>query len=422
MRCSICVALLPLVLRGQMDGDELLGRARARIVENLARLPKYTCVQTIQRSRFELHYAGRVRRCGDPVKPAGQNRAQLLLAWTDRFKLDVTVSEGSEIFSWAGAREFQSADAQEIVGGGGLTGSGDFGSFLMDIFGGGGAQYRYAGVDQGQGRALAAYEYHVPLAASHYQIKVGAGAGDMATLAYEGEFWIDPQSAELRRLTIVVAKPLERAETCRIETSIDYQPVSISGGPLDLPQSTLLKLWDADGSRYENRIAYAGCRAFQSESVFRPQVDGAAADTPAATASAKPAPVIRGGLSIHIDLRTPIDMESAFAGDAAEGELEEAIHGPGGEVLAPAGAIVHGRIVRAERHFVPSTYFALGLRFDSVTLGGVEVPLTLDAMPHSAEARMLMGAFEKAQGIGMFVFHGDPRVIEAGFASEWRTR
>jgi hypothetical protein len=421
MRAWIVPVMLPLVLRGQVDADGLLRQARAQIVENLARLPKYTCVQTIRRSRYEMFYGPRGNRCGEPAKArSGPNRMQILLAWTDRFKLDVTVADGSEIFSWAGARRFQSGDAQEIVGGG-LTGSGDFGPFLMDIFGAAGPEYHYVGQERIGGQDLAAYQYQVPAAASHYQIKAGARPADMVTLAYEGEFWIDPQTAGLRRLSIVVPKPPPHAETCRIETEIDYQPVRIGGAPLVLPQSTQLKLWDADGSRYENQIGYESCRAFQSESVFRPEVEGAAGDAPAAAPAARAAPVIPAGLTLRIALHSPIDMESAFAGDAIEGQLEEPIRSPGGAIVAPVGTIVNGRIVRAERHFVPTSFFALGLRFDSMVIGGVEVPVSLEAVPRSREAQMLMGDL-KGQGIGMFVFHGELRVLDDGFDAEWRTR
>lgn len=420
MRAWIFLATLPLLLRGQVDPDALLRQARARIVENAARLPKYTCVQTIERSKFETFNGGRKKACDDrPASAHAQSRAQILLAWTDQFKLDVTVSEGEEIFSWAGAREFQSADAQEIAGG--LTGSGDFGPFLMNIFGGNAAAFQYEGMKNGQPRTLAVYQYRMPASASHYQVKVGKGRADTVTLAYEGEFWIDPQTAELGRLTIVAPQPPPHAETCRIETEIDYRPVAIGGASLPLPQSTQLKLWDSDGSRYENQVDYASCRAFQSESVFRPEVEGAAGDPAAAAPAAHSAPSIPPGLTLQIALHSPIDMETAFGGDAIEGQLQDALLSPGGGILAPRGTIVRGRIVRAERHLRPSAYFALGLRFDALLLEGVEVPLALDREPRSPEERMATGDLERRQGIGMFVFHGDLRVLDEGFVSEWKT-
>jgi len=411
-------AILPLLLRAQADPDGLLRQARTRIAEDLAKLPKYTCVQSIQRARYELFYGTRPKRCGEVAKSRGaREQARLLLVWTDRFKLDVTVSEGTEIFSWAGARQFQSEDVQDIIGGG-LTGSGDFGPFLMDIFGTPSPEYRYAGLDRSSGDPVAVYQYRIAATASHYQIKTGPRAGDTAILAFEGSFSIDAQTGVLRRLTIIVPDPPARSETCRIETEIDYKPVAIAGTPVVLPQSTLLKLWDPDGSRYENRIEYAGCRAFQSESVFRPEVEGAAADTASASSAPRAATQLPAGLTLHIALRTPIDMQTAAGGDPVEGRLEEEIRGPTG-LIASRGATVHGRVVRAERHFVPGSFFALGLRFESVVAGGAEIPLALEPVPHSTEARTLTEPL-KGQGIGMFVFHGDPRTIE-DLESEWRT-
>jgi hypothetical protein len=78
----------------------LLNRARAKIVENIRRLPRYTCVQTVRRSRFDAIPAVRVRDCGYLRDPEIEPR--LAPAWTDRFKLDVTVSEVAEIFAWVG--------------------------------------------------------------------------------------------------------------------------------------------------------------------------------------------------------------------------------------------------------------------------------------------------------------------------------
>jgi hypothetical protein len=44
----------------------------------------------------------------------------------------------------------------------------------------------------------------LPQATSRYEIKLSSKPGDVKTLAYEGKIWIDPENAELRRMTIVV--------------------------------------------------------------------------------------------------------------------------------------------------------------------------------------------------------------------------
>ena len=406
-------AMCPLALCGEIDSLALLNQARAKIVENIERLPKYTCVQTVRRSRFEAIPAVRVSSCADVQDP--KIEPQMTLFWTDRFKLDVTVSEGAEIFSWVGARRFQSEDVEKIVGGG-MTGSGDFGPFLMSVFSANGSEYQYLGPEQDQGRAFAVYRYRVPLAVSHYQVKVGPRTEDLATMAYEGRFWIDPENAELSRMTIEVPNPPRESQTCRVETTIDYRRARIGGSDFLLPQLTVLKMWDAEAHRYDNRIEYAACREFQTESVFRTDLE------PSAGESAVPQkPVaIPSGITIKIALRSTIDSELSFAGDAIEGQLLNAIRAHG-SVLAPEGAIAHGRIVRFEQQYQPSSYFAVGLKFHSIEVHGSEVPLTLVAVPRSKGERILCGPIEKREGVGMFMFESDRLALDHTFVSEWKT-
>jgi len=163
-------AMLPLALCGEVDQVALVNQARAKIVANIKRLPKYTCLQTVRRSRFEKVPSVRERSCSY-LDESAKNQPHLSLAWTDRFKLDVTVSAGAEIFSWAGAESFQSEHLETIVGSG-MAGTGDFGPFLMSIFGSGASGYDYLGLEQDEGRTLAVYRYHVPMSASRYS---GAG-------------------------------------------------------------------------------------------------------------------------------------------------------------------------------------------------------------------------------------------------------
>jgi len=402
--------MFPLALCAEIDHVALLNQARAKIVENIERLPKYTCLQTVHRSRFQMFPPVRVSSCGHvEISRAAKIQPQMMLAWTDRFKLDVTVSGGAEILSWAGAGQFQSEDVESIVGAG-MAGSGDFGPFLMSIFGGSASGYDYLGLDQDKGRDFALYRYHVPESASHYQIKIGSQAEDRVTMAYGGKFWIDPQSAELTRMTIDVPNPPPGSQTCRIETTIDYRRARIGRSDFLLPQLTVLKLLDTEAQRFENRIEYAACREFQSESVFRTDMDASAG-----TSEISKSPVtIPPGIRIKIALRSKIDAESSFAGDAIEGQLLNAIG-----KLVPKGAIVHGRLVRFEQEHQPSNYFALGLKFHSIDMNGTEVPLTLISV--TRRKQILAGPIEKRQGIGMFMFHTGQLALGETFVSEWRT-
>jgi len=402
------------LLHAQPDPAALLDQARKKIVENIEKLSNYTCVQTVRRSQYQPLSSDRSSACRDVQAPA----EPLILAKTDQFKLDVTVSNGAEIFSWAGARTFQSSDAQEIVGGG-LTGSGDFGRFLESIFGSGGTEHQFLAMERSQGQSLAVYLYHVPKSASHYQLKLGPKSSDLATLAYEGKFWIDPQNAELRKLTIVVPDPPLALLTCRIETSIEYQYARIGSSWLRLPQLTALTLWDSDGFRFENQTTYSACRAFQSESVLRAEL------TPSAGASDRgPQPSetpveIPSGTSLQISVRLRLDEENAFAGDVIEGRVLQPVRVRNGSSLGPQNVIVHGRIVRCERHLVPSSYFVLGLKFDSLSVDGHDIPINLEFSSRSRADRTLNGPLEKRQGIGMFMFPGD-RMLERDLISLWK--
>jgi hypothetical protein len=416
-------ALFPWILSGQAAPEALLQKARSKVAENIERLPKYTCVQTLRRSQFDSFSGAKPIGCSHAADADAKGAPRLMLAWSDRVKLDVTVSEGAEIFSWAGAREFQSSDSQEIVGTG-LTGTGDFGPFLAAVFAG--SAYRYLGLETNRGRRYAAYSYSVPESTSHYQMRVGPRPGDKATLAYEGKFWIDPENAELARLTIVVPRLPKQTETCRVETTIDYQRVPIGSFALLLPQLTLLELWSADGSRFENRTEYEGCRAFQSESAFRPEIeepsnDAAAAAPRAGASSVKSRFTLPLGISLHIALRSHIDGDSAFAGDAVEGQLQHAVRTRDGVTLAAAGALVLGRIVRFEEHVRPSRYFVVGLKFSSVAGIGGDIPLLLEAVPRTREEQPLNRPVERSQGVGVFLFRNDRLALDQRFVSEWRT-
>jgi hypothetical protein len=411
---AILGAMLPLAASAEIDPAALLNQARAKIVENVEKLPKYTCIQMVHRSRHEAFPAVRVSGCGYVLDPDFAQR--LWLSWTDRFKLDVTVSQGAEIFSWVGARRFQSEDVDQIVGGG-MTGTGDFGPFLMSIFSASGSAYQYIGAKQESGHTFAVYQYRVPIAASHYQVKVGRRPQDVATMAYEGKFWIDPENARLSRMSIEVPDPPRESHSCRVETAINYQQARIGNSDFLLPRLTVLQMWDTDAQRFDNRIEYSGCREFQAESVFRTDLEASSGDL---AVPQKPVP-IPAGVAVKIALRSKIDSESSFAGDAIEGRLLNPIRARGGGVLAAENSVVHGRIVRLEHDYRPSNYFSLGLTFNSIDAGGREVPLKLVPVTRSKQDRMLAGPLEKRQGVGMFMFQTDRLALDRTFVSEWKT-
>lgn len=408
-------ALLPLAAHAQIDSAALLDQARAKIVENVEKLPKYTCIQSVHRARQETFPALQVSGCGYVQDPSIVQH--MWVAWTDQFKLDVTVSRGTEIFSWVGARQFQSEEINRIVGGG-MTGTGDFGPFLMSIFSAGASAYQYLGAQEDDGRTLAVYQYHVPIAESHYQVRVGRRPQDLVTMAYEGRFWVDPANARLIRMTIEVPDPPRESHSCRVQTTVDYQQAHIGSSDFLLPRLTVLRMWDTGAQRFDNRIEYSGCREFHAESVFRTDFD---ASPTGPLALAKPLS-IPSGITLKIALRSKIDSETSYAGDAIEGRLLNAVRSADGAILVPEGSTVHGRIVRLEHDYRPSNYFSLGLIYNSLDAGGGEVPLKLVSVGGSKHDRMLADPQEKRQGMATFLFQTDRLILDQSFVSNWKTR
>jgi hypothetical protein len=81
------------------------GQIREHMAENLARLPNYTCLETIDRT---------VRR------PASKK-----LLFRDRVRLEVAFIEAKEMFSWPGSGNFE-PDLSTLIPEAGTTGAGEF--------------------------------------------------------------------------------------------------------------------------------------------------------------------------------------------------------------------------------------------------------------------------------------------------------
>lgn len=178
------------VLFGQQpdNPDALLARARERVLETVQHLPRYTCVQTVDRRIFKADRAPRVPgACDDLIAQKRRGLMPVVLVATDRLRLNVAVGEnGREIFSWAGEDRLVSSRLDDLVATGPL-GTGPFGPLLIDTFGQPGIAFHFRSSDE--------YWYRVPKDMSHYRLLIG-GRGN--TFAYDGKVHIDSQTADLK--------------------------------------------------------------------------------------------------------------------------------------------------------------------------------------------------------------------------------
>jgi hypothetical protein len=319
----------------------LLGRIKAKAAENLQRLPNYTCTQTIERS----HRNGKSRRF-EPL---------------DTLRLEVALVEGRELFAWPGAGKFEEKGIGEIVGAGGAIGNGSFALHARSIFLSRWPRFTYFGETNLYGRRAIRYDYHVPQMLSGYQIRVGPNE---AFVEYHGSFWVEADTLDLIRLEVHADTPPPNLNLTEASDTTEYQRARIGGGDFLLPQSSELLMIDLLGNASRNRTYFSGCRQYAGESKLsfpEPSSDVAApAPAPQATPIRLPP-----GLTVDVRLQTPIQ-----SGRSATGDLVTALVGRDvknhGEIVAPKGAVLTGRITRLEKRKADQDYYIVGLEFSTI--------------------------------------------------------
>jgi hypothetical protein len=319
----------------------LLGRIKAKAAENLQRLPNYTCTQTIERS----HRNGKSRKF-EPL---------------DTLRLEVALVEGKELFSWPGAGKFEEKGIGEIVGGGGAIGNGSFALHAKSIFLSRWPTFTYFGETSLNSRRAIRYDYRVPQMLSGYQIRVGP---NHAFVEYHGSLWVDAVSLDLIRLEVHADNPPPNLNLAEASDAMEYQRARIGGGDFLLPQSSELVMIDLLGNASRNRTYFSGCRQYAGESKLsfaEPSPDVAA---PAPAPQSKPIR-LPPGVTIDVRLQTPIQ-----SGRSATGDLVTALVGRDvknhGEVVAPKGAVLTGRITRLEKRQGEQEYYIVGLDFSTI--------------------------------------------------------
>ena len=425
MRFAILLAASAVVF-GQTPGDPaaVLERARARLQAMAHDLEKYVCVETVNRTYYRRVESQDPAACG----PDGENASRSdphALEFTDRVRLEVTLSDGRELHSWPGATRFDTRNIDEIIRDGPVS-TGSFGGYLSGIFASPGVTFQYIGPQQQNGKTLFAYRYRVPLEASRFQIKVGSG---WLPAAYEGEIQINPESLELEHLTVRTNELPAGAPFCSAATTLEYELVHVGDSNILLPRQSQLDIQIKSGRQTRNTITFAGCREYKAESeiVFASDPEPASAAAPAAGRGRVALPI---GLPVTLSLVDPIDSTTAAAGDPVTATVVKPVLRAGSrEVLIPAGAQVHGRIRRVEHYLWPEPYFRIAASFNRVEVGRIVSPFFARREADPSLARELeanvapRGTGIVFWGVGTFLFPSkkDHFTVPAGFESKWFT-
>src|SRR6516225_6872774 len=153
------------------DADAALRRTRERLLAELARMPRYTCVQTINRRYFRPRSDG-----ASPANLTPESEPQGKLVQWDRLRLDVAVVEGKNVYSWVGAPRFEGDTVEQTLNqfaGRGPLSSGDFGSYLNAILSS--ATITFKSEERAGQKRLLTYSYEMPLDRSRYSLNCEEG-------------------------------------------------------------------------------------------------------------------------------------------------------------------------------------------------------------------------------------------------------
>jgi hypothetical protein len=415
---------------GDEDPVEVIMRLRDQVLEQGDRIPNHTCVEKIQRDRYEPA-SGRAPKSCDTLlarreQPDFQGR--LRLDSTDWLHLDVALAARGEIFSWAGASKFEEGEIDELVPEGPM-GTGPYAAMLLSIFQTRGPRFIFDGETVVDGRRLFEYGFAVSREQSHYQIKAHK---EWVITGYRGTALVDPKTAELVRLIVRTEVLPPETSSCETDTFLEYGVVQLDAGGYLLPKAARQRFIGREGEEAENIVSFSACRAFRAESKLA--FGGGARTAGSEAGRANVQLDLPTGLPVTVELVTTVRTGDAAAGDRIEGRLATPIRDEKQKVLVAEGTAVQGRLMRVEALYAARPQVTVALRWETVQVGGAMVPFFL--LPNRrAVANVKTGGsgalrrrgmeFElPLPGEGQYgVFHlpGQRAVLESGFRSEWVT-
>jgi hypothetical protein len=404
------------------DPARVLQATGERLLADLQRMPRYTCVQTITRTYYASRHWSDRPSCSTLISEHDARKKKLPVLGWDRLRLEVALVEGNSVYSWVGAPRFTDDTLDKLAGSGPL-GSGDFGVFLSGIL-------HHATLDfQGErvvdGSRLFEYSYEMPIGKSSYKVKVPEG---WTVTGYTGTLLLDPEANDLVQLVVRTDELPSASSACQATSEVHYRRTPIHQRMVLVPHETRLYTITTTGSESISQTSYANCREYSStvKMIFGGET---ISDGPSATSklAADPPAPLPAGLRFNAHITTPLDLDTAAAGDPIEAVLTSPMRDKKKAVIAPAGVRLHGRLRTVK--VTPDAFgmLQIGLQFESIELEGKNVPLS--AVFYAPSRAMFVRenpyrmGFAKPDGPfigGTFFFnefHLNPRQLD----SEWIT-
>jgi hypothetical protein len=416
----ICALMAPFGAAPQdlPPGVLLVSKVKAHIKKQMAHMPRYTCLETFERSH----------------KPAGPKSE---LKPLDTVRLEVLFTGAKEFFDSPGGRDFKEENPGVFIGSG-VIGNGMFAGHLQTLFVNDQGLFAYRGEEILGGRRTAKWDFRVPILQSRYTINMPSGS---AEVAMKGAFWADPVTFDLIRLEVYADDIPPLLELSDAITIMDYAPTRIGQDDVPLPQTGELHLIGTSGEESLARFEFTHCRSFQADASISfvepdPQSEAAPNHTALPVANGLPFPA---GLKVTIALASAVTDRSAV-GELVEGRVVGNVIFQK-QIVIPDGATVHGRIRRMDRSTEMGGYSTLGFEFTDIGAPGVSTRFfasleTAGPLPGFAwimsggeaptvdirDARITQIRPPALPGVGIFFMRGAHFEIPKGWKMIWKTQ
>jgi hypothetical protein len=405
------------------ESEDVLKRAQERVLENYKNFRSVTCVETIERDYYRPR-TPMLPICRQ-VMEERQQGLSLLRYSRDRLRLEVAISSAGEIHSWPGASRFSESSLGSLAPG--PISTGPFGVLLNLIFIQDVKAFASVGELTVDGRRSLTYKFSVPANDSHFLVRSQDNKIWLVS-AYDGGVRIDAESADPISLSVTTTNPPPETGVCQTMSSVQLKRTKLHDQDILLPDAAALQFLGSSGNETRSRIAFSNCRLYSSESTVNFYAEGEDAPTVRAAALTPVPAAVPDSIPFSMELRAPIDSDTAAAGDHFTATLKDSLK-DGKRSIAPKGATVGGRISEVEVGFRPQQVVMFGLIPEYVDVRGVKVPLTA-----RLDTRLQVLARERKQRRGLefylpepgewahhFRLNGTHAVLPKGFVSEWVT-
>jgi hypothetical protein len=379
-----------------------LARARAHMSSLLHRLPNYTCLQNIERTRRG---------------PSG--RTQLV----DLVRIEVALVNGNELFAWPGSKKFQDTKLIDMVKGGAI-GNGSFALHAKSVFEANSPRFTFVGERiREDGRRTLRWDYVVPQFLSGYLLRSG---GQEAIVGFHGSVWVDATTLDAVRLEVHADDIPPRLKIHAANDAMDYQRVKLGEEEFLLPAKSELTVVGMDDDESVNRTTFTGCRQYTGESVI--SFDDPAPDASKAVQAAERTLHLPPGVNLQVALETPVQENRSAVGDPITAILKKEVK-LGSGLVAPKGAFLHGRITHMRRQDGQPAGWAVGFEFFELEWENTRASLRAELVATPSLEPRTIGGFQvrtviaQAAGeAGTFFVPGQRLSVGRGFRMHWRTQ